>query len=329
MENNNIGERETQGSSNEREDQNKPTVAVIMSTYNGELYLKEQIESILKQRDVKVKLYIRDDGSTDSTIEIIRDFIDQGEKRVDLELGENCGPGSSFTRKLYNTPGNYDYYAYSDQDDIWLPNKLQKAIALIKITNKQLYMSNLMCIDKNGVELGLRNTQRLDVTPYSIMVNNETNGCTMVFTNSFYKMLTDEKRRPNEQLFQARHHDTWTAMIGVLTENFVYDFEYGIMYRQHENNVIGATNMMSKRKLWKIKVNKLRNKNKRNGRSKLAHEVYMKFPELLTNYPYILACSEPKKMKNKVYLIKNYPLYKRYGTQSFVAYLIYILSNLI
>ena len=119
-----------------------PTIAVLMSTYNGEKYIKEQLDSIFRQKEVKVTLYVRDDGSTDGTLDIIKLY----HGIILLPFDENKGPGLSFMTLLYHVMGQstkYDYYAFADQDDIWMDNKLIKAIKQIQNNGEcVLYSSN-------------------------------------------------------------------------------------------------------------------------------------------------------------------------------------------
>ena len=100
-------------------------IAVLMSTYNGEEFLRDQIESILNQEKVNVTLYVRDDGSSDRTVEILSSYEEQG--KLKLICGKNCGVGNSFMHLLYTSDQDFDFYAFSDQDDIWLPDKLYSA----------------------------------------------------------------------------------------------------------------------------------------------------------------------------------------------------------
>lgn len=112
-----------------------PAVAVLMSTYNGEKYIKEQLDSIFNQKEVQVTLYVRDDGSTDRTLDIVQSYSNT----VLLPFDENKGPGLSFMTLLYHVmslPTQYDYYAFADQDDIWMDEKLIKAIQQIKNEGK-------------------------------------------------------------------------------------------------------------------------------------------------------------------------------------------------
>ena len=102
----------------------KPSVCVLMSTYNGEQFIREQLESICSQNGVNVTLLIRDDGSKDNTLSILKSFEEKIPMRV-ITDGENLGPGNSFMELVYQA-GDFDFYAFSDQDDIWKNNKLER-----------------------------------------------------------------------------------------------------------------------------------------------------------------------------------------------------------
>ena len=107
-------------------------IAILMSTYNGERYLREQIDSLLNQTYKDWKLYIRDDGSTDETISIIESYVNDYPDLIVLlkdDLG-NLGSARSFMRIL--SVVDADYYMFCDQDDVWLPNKV-KDLSLIHI----------------------------------------------------------------------------------------------------------------------------------------------------------------------------------------------------
>lgn len=106
---------------------NTKSVQVVMSTYNGEKYLKEQIDSILSQEGVDVRLYIRDDGSSDRTTDILASY--QEHKNVKIEKGNNLGFAKSFLTAL-DECDEADYYAFSDQDDVWEKDKLSTAIEI-------------------------------------------------------------------------------------------------------------------------------------------------------------------------------------------------------
>ena len=159
----------------------KNKVAVLLSTYNGEKYLTEQLNSILIQEDVIVNLYVRDDGSTDNTLKILYEFA---AKNINITVfkGENVGFAESFYSLLKMNIGA-DYYAFSDQDDIWEKNKLITAIKSINNSKKpMLYYSNLNVFDMvNNSRYYLYNNEYVKkyFSRYFYIYNGY--GCTMVW----------------------------------------------------------------------------------------------------------------------------------------------------
>ena len=123
-------------------------VQVLLSTYNGEKYLKEQIESILKQKEVDKKLIVRDDGSSDSTIKILEEISNKN-KKIIFYKGKNIGPARSFMELLKKSE-EADYYSFADQDDIWEENKIISAInKLNNINEPELYLSALGIVNES------------------------------------------------------------------------------------------------------------------------------------------------------------------------------------
>ena len=276
--------------------------AVLVSTYNGEKYLREQLDSILKQKDVEVSLFIRDDGSSDDTKNILTEYS-QKFSNVNIDFAENVGVGNSFMNLLYSVPDTFDYYSLADQDDIWEDNKIIEAVKLLD--GKLLYGSNQECVDKFGNSMGLRYGENtfIHLTPVSILECNMIAGCTMVLTNKFFRLLTDEEHRPTPSLLRNRIHDVWIAMVASLYDGIVYDCRSFIKYRQHENNVVGAKSSFAKR--LKERTKKIKHAEYRNGRSLLAKEIVEKFPEAAENYPLIGICSQAKTCKGKNKILKN------------------------
>ncbi len=176
-------------------------IVVLMSTYNGELYLREQIDSILSQKDIELYLKVRDDGSTDSTVEILNEYAQKG--KLTFSMGENCGVGNSFMKLLYETEGQFDLYAFSDQDDIWLPNKL---ICAAKKLQEQkgpvLYASNQRLVDGNGKYLGLRYMTPPSCDYHQILCANQLSGCTMVFNRELFLLLKDKKTQTDTRTIE-------------------------------------------------------------------------------------------------------------------------------
>lgn len=248
-------------------------IAVAMSTYNGEVYIGEQIESILKQHSVNVDLFIRDDGSKDKTNQILKTFA-QNRKNIRIINGENLGVGNSFMELLYSIGDGYDYYSFADQDDIWLPDKLYQGIEKIKGSNKPcLYVSNQILVDKELNRLKMRYEVPPGISYKQILCSNLVSGCTMVWNKELQTLLVADNRKPSKELLKNRIHDVWVAMVASVTGRIIYDENSYILYRQHENNVVGV----KKPSIVKQWVKKLTDSSKRNGRSMLCKEVYEKY----------------------------------------------------
>lgn len=208
-------------------------VQVLLSTYNGEKYIKEQIESILNQKEVEISLLIRDDASSDKTIEIIGKLADKNNNIIYYK-DENLGPARSFMDLLYKS-GEYDYYAFADQDDIWQKQKLISAINMLKEKENEpsLYMSALEVVDEN---LNLIETKKVNgnLSFEGEMIRNFATGCTMVLN----KKLCDIIKQYNPSYLIM--HDSWiTRVCYAVGGNVIIDDNSYIKYRQHTSNVLG------------------------------------------------------------------------------------------
>lgn len=294
------------------------TVAILMSTYNGEKYLKEQIDSILTQKDVDITLIIRDDGSSDRTVEIIEEYLKE-HFNIKLIKGENIGVGNSFMQLVYDTEDSFDYYAFSDQDDIWNENKISIAIKeLKKHETALLYASNQELIGKKGESLGLRYPKDyiMHVELESEFQTNEISGCTFVFCKQLKKLLCEKKRRPSAELLNNRIHDVWVAVVASLYDGIIYDNEAHIKYRQHDNNVVGAFSRGFRYNI-KEKLKKIKNSAYRNGRSRISYELCKTFPEMAVKYPIINCCKDGMSLSSKRYLLRNISQLKKYSRESY------------
>lgn len=118
---------------------------ILLSTYNGEKYLPELLESVLAQKDIYVDILARDDGSTDKTVEILKKY-----DRVKVYGGNNLKPAKSFLNLIWKADINYDYYALCDQDDVWKEEKIISAVKCIENIDKPaLYSSAVEVVDKD------------------------------------------------------------------------------------------------------------------------------------------------------------------------------------
>lgn len=215
-------------------------IDILMATYNGERYLKEQIDSILNQTYSNIRLIISDDCSTDKTIQILKEY-EIKDKRVKVYYQKkNLGVVKNFEfllRKVEN-----ELYALSDQDDIWLPDKIEKSIENMKKNNSDLVFGDLILINENGELLeksfwrnkGFFQKIKKDTKHYGLLLNNYVTGCTILSKKSFIKNILPVPKNSKYIL-----HDYWIAIVVALNGKISYDETPHIKYRQHTDNQIG------------------------------------------------------------------------------------------
>lgn len=248
-------------------------VQVLMSTYNGEKYIEEQIDSILKQENVQVSLLIRDDGSSDKTIQIITN-IAQKNNNVSFYTGENLGPAKSFMN-LINKSGEADYYAFSDQDDVWEQNKIISAINKLENYEKEpsMYISALEIVDENLNKIETKKVNG-NFSFEGELIKNFATGCTQVLN----KKLCDFIKQYNPSYIIM--HDSWiTRVCYAIGGNVIIDDIAYIKYRQHSSNVLGYKDngLQKLKKQYKIAF-----KNNVSMREKIAKELKNGYEENLT-----------------------------------------------
>lgn len=214
-------------------------VQVLLSTYNGEKYLREQLESLLKQGNVDLKILIRDDGSKDHTIDIIDEFIDKN-SNIQLIRGKNIGVVRSFFELIELADEEIDYYAFCDQDDYWKDDKLLIAVNRLEdekeVLMPLLYCSKTITTDQN---LNIKSASSIPKKPLKIenaVVENIATGCTVVFNKSCKETIVSKKVDFNNILM----HDWWLYMVSLVLGKVIYDTESFIYYRQHASNVVGG-----------------------------------------------------------------------------------------
>ena len=300
-------------------------VAVLMSTYNGEKYIKEQIDSILLQETVEVTLMVRDDGSSDRTIEIIKEY-QKSNGNIKLDIGKNVGVGNSFMQLVYDAGDEYDYYAFADQDDVWLHRKLINAINKIENREKPaLYTSNQILVNSELEKIGMRYSAKPDTSFRQTMCQNKVSGCTMVWNKTLQKLLINTARRPTAKLLRMRIHDVWVAMVADVAGEIIYDNEGYILYRQHDNNVVGVR----KPSLIKQWIEKIKDPEQRNGRSIICKEIFNGYKDL--NNPdiaFIEMCGNYQKNANlKRKLLQDSSIIS-HTNESRVGFVVKVMTNL-
>ena len=250
-------------------------VLVLLSTYNGEKYLREQLDSVLSQEGVDVSLQIRDDGSKDGTLNILKEYSEKD--NVNYYEGVNCGPSESFHDLLKHAQG-YDYYAFCDQDDVWIKDKLAKAVVCLDKLDHltpNLYCSNLNVVDEN-----LRFCRICHVEKYNL--NNRYQGLIELFAVGCTEVFNQKAVDLTLQYWSNKclMHDSWIFMICNFLGKVIYDDSPHINYRQHGGNVIGA----EKNLIGKVKASSERVITKRiHPRWQNANAIMESLSEILIN----------------------------------------------
>lgn len=161
-------------------------VIIMMSAYNGQEYIAEQIHSIMSQEGCDVRLMVRDDGSTDQTVAILRQLQERYPHRISVATGQNIGYRKSFLRILKKAPAA-DYYGFADQDDVWMSDKCQKAIEKIKREGTAdciLYASSVVLTDEHGNPFGENDITTSPNNVGSYFARHRMPGCGMLFTRA-------------------------------------------------------------------------------------------------------------------------------------------------
>lgn len=217
-------------------------IAVILSTYNGEKYVREQIDSILAQTDVDLELFIRDDGSRDSTASILREYEDEFEN-VHVRKGDNLGFRQSFIQELLSHK-DFDYYAFSDQDDFWEKEKLRAACGSIQDTgNPQkptVYYSNLNIADENLNIYKCTELERRKHSLASVIMRRSIAGCTMVLNRAMWEKIAENQI--TDQMLRRGHDSFIISLCYSIGGHVLCDGNAYIRYRQHQDNTSGGMN---------------------------------------------------------------------------------------
>lgn len=259
---------------------------VLMSTYNGEKYISEQLNSILSQPYQSIQILIRDDGSHDGTIEIINQYQQDYPERIVLIKGENIGVVPSFWNLMEHADLSADYFSFCDQDDVWMPHKAQRAVQLLSEMEKEDHLSSnfeinfknqaenvkrtipsMICTDTQLTDGDLNPTAiwpgmpHLKPSFYNALIQNIAVGATVTFNRATLQLLIDKKRDINTDDIQM--HDWWAYLVVSCFGKFHFEHTPSIYYRQHGGNAVGGewTILQKLKKKWNSFLKHKGNKN--------------------------------------------------------------------
>lgn len=224
-------------------------IAILLATYNGEKYIGEQLDSIFSQTYKDWVVYIHDDGSKDRTMQIVSEYAEKYPEQVVIVDGPSTGGARNNFFYLMSKVDS-EYYMCCDQDDVWMPEKIEKTFRLMKETetNKEipcLIFTDLTVVDGelNIIAEQMSKYQNLECKNTSInqmLMQNVVTGCTMMMNKALCEMSTQYKNVNNIIM-----HDWWVAIIAEQFGKVGYLDEPTILYRQHGNNTVGALDSKS------------------------------------------------------------------------------------
>lgn len=225
-------------------------VHIIMAVYNGEAYLREQIRSIRENTYTGWILWIFDDGSGDSTPDIIRSEEKEDRERIRyIRNAANKGVTRNFLEGLKTAAADSsaevrNYYMFCDQDDVWMPDKIEKTLKAMKKLEKKYSGKLPLAVftdaviadeDLKPLNPSFHKSNRLDTGKLDlphILMENKLIGCTLMLNSPLEKMLTPLPEK-------ARYHDWWIGLVGAAFGRIAYLPVPTLYYRQHGRNVVG------------------------------------------------------------------------------------------
>lgn len=232
-------------------------IDILLPTYNGAVYIRQQLDSIINQTYPEWHVIIRDDGSSDDTIEIINEYIVVYPHKFSL-IRDNLGnQGTSGNIDLLMHHSSADYFMFCDQDDIWEPNKIEvcmQTMTSLEVNNPQkpiLVCSDACCIDENNKVICnsfFASQKFIDTTDslYKMLALNIVQGSTTLMNRYVREVV---KFIPKDY-----YHDAWVACIVKYYGIVQYLHQPLLRYRQHQNNVVGALNVGPQYMIGKISI---------------------------------------------------------------------------
>ena len=215
-----------------------PNVAVLLCTYNGSSYLEEQLDSIEAQDYRNIDVWVSDDGSKDNTNPILEQYRSSKKDHFSIYVGPQQGFVANYLSLLRHSNIRADYFAYADQDDIWQPDKLSRAITKLESVPDDvpaLYCSRTRLIDENGQEIGFSPLFEKPPGFANALVQNIGGGNTMVMNKTARELLCAAGDKC------VVSHDWWAYLIiSGAGGSVFYDPNPTVCYRQHDNNQVGS-----------------------------------------------------------------------------------------
>jgi glycosyltransferase involved in cell wall biosynthesis len=211
-------------------------VEVLLSTYDGERWLPAQLDSLLGQRHRELRVAVRDDGSSDGTTAVLARFAAQDD-RLTWSAGSNVGAARSFLTLLEDVGQEADAVAFCDQDDVWEPDHLVRALAALASAppGPVLWCSDVLVCDESLLPLRPHAAVRRGPSFENALVENVATGCTIVLNRAAVDLLAPA--RPRSPVM----HDAWCYLVIAALGRVIYDPRPSVRYRLHGSNTMGLS----------------------------------------------------------------------------------------
>lgn len=307
---------------------------MLLSTYNGERYICEQLESLLAQEGVRLNLYIRDDGSTDSTQTMIEDYVHRYPEIIKYYPAANVGAKGSFFELMelaYVNKDDSHYFAFCDQDDVWDKQKLLRAVTLLSEENGTvplMYCSTTQMVDAELLPLSIwPNSPSKPLTVYNALVENIAVGCTTVLNKEALQLLISHLPKQQDHVIM---HDWWSYLCISTFGKVVFDEKPFIKYRQHSSNVLGGNTDG-----W---IGKWKKRFQRFSKGQNHYIISNQAREFYSCYKHWLECEEKKEIQdflsslersivNRFLYVLRTPFHRQFAIDNLILKIIYILRK--
>lgn len=218
----------------------RPRILVLLATFNGSRWIREQMESILAQLGVELTVVVRDDASSDGTPRELAGFERNARVRVSASAIPSGSAAQNFlTLMRDNAADAFDFVAFADQDDLWSPDKLRRACAMLGADEAAAYSSASVALWENGRERVLKLPGK--TTASDFLFEGAGQGCTFVLTAAFYERVRRFLLAHRELTHQIHYHDWLTyALARSWGMRWSFDAQPWLRYRQHATNDTGA-----------------------------------------------------------------------------------------
>jgi glycosyltransferase involved in cell wall biosynthesis len=225
---------------------NDAKIAVLLATYNGAKFLPEFLDSLVSQSAKNFVVYVRDDGSSDCTLDVVRSYAATLDIVV-LQSEKRLGPAHSFLELLGAAGEDCEYFAFADQDDSWHERKLERAVQALgqRCENPSLYFARVEYVNERLEYLGLSPVHR-HVGYENALVENIAMGCTVMMNRAARALVV---RTPAKSVTM---HDWWVYLLISAAGRTIADDFVALKYRQHANNVVGASASLVREYVQKI-----------------------------------------------------------------------------